>query len=132
MKRVELHDANGKFAKGNKGGPGRKLGVPNKINVQLKNAIVEAASMVGFDGEGTMGLHGYLARLALQEPAVFGRLLEKLLPLQLAGNVDHTVRKLETMADLAQALKERGLPPPSKLIDVTPVKRLGEPADARR
>lgn len=126
MKRVELLDEKGKFKKGNPGG-GRKPGSPNKVTAQLKHAIVEAAAMVGFDGEGMQGLHGYLARLAIKEPQVFGRLLEKLLPLQLTGSFQHTDRKYETMEDLALALKERGLPPPSRLIDVTPIKRVAEP-----
>lgn len=120
MKRVALHhDENRRFKKGNPGG-GRKLGVPNKVTTTLKEALLEAAAMVGADGEGLLALHGYLCRLALNEPKSFARLLEKLIPLQVTGSVEFTNRKYETMADLAAVLRERGLPPPHKLIDVTP------------
>lgn len=117
-------DERGKFAKGNASG-GRRLGKPNKITTMLKTAILESAAMVGFDGEGMHQLHGYLCRLAIHEPQVFGRLLEKTLPMQLAGKVEVTAthRKYETMEDLADALRERGLPPPHKLIDINPRSR---------
>lgn len=102
--------------------PGRKLGTPNKVSAQLKHAIVEAAAMVGVDGEGHLGLHGYLARLAMIEPQVFGRMLEKLLPMQINSTVRDSSQagKYETLAQLAEALRQRGLPPPAKLIDITP------------
>lgn len=119
----EFLDENYKFRKGNSAG-GRKLGKPNKITTLLKNAILEAAAMVGYDGEGMHQLHGYLCRLAINEPQVFGRLLEKTLPMQVQGKVELTTsRKYETMEDLAEALRERGLPPPNRLIDVTPRSR---------
>ena len=47
---------------------GRKAGVPNKIPPLLKDAILEAASLVGFDGMGKDGLVGYLQRLPCITP----------------------------------------------------------------
>jgi len=47
---------------------GRKAGVPNKIPPLLKDAILEAASLVGYDGMGKDGLVGYLKRMAVYYP----------------------------------------------------------------
>lgn len=123
MERVKIFEKNSKghFKKGNPGG-GRKLGVPNKVTGMLKTVTLEAAAMVGFNQEGELGLHGYLAFLAIEHPAIFGKLLEKCLPLQLTGSVSTTsTQRYETLADLTEALAARGLPPPRKLIDVTPM-----------
>lgn len=109
------------FVKG-QGGPGRRPGVQNKMTTQLKTAIITACEMVGRDKHGKDGVEGYLARLAINHPAVMGRLLEKLLPLQLMGAIEHTApRTYETLEDLSDELKARGLP--LKLIDVTPTRQ---------
>lgn len=123
MRRVLLKsdkdEKTGQFKKGNPGG-GRPFGSIPKVTVKLKTALVEAAALVGCDELGTGGLHGYLYKLAIDHPAVFARLLERVLPLTLTGEIEHTAKKYETMEELAEALKARGLPPPQKIIDVTP------------
>jgi hypothetical protein len=120
MERVKVRNGS-KWKKGMAKRGGRRLGTPNKVTAQLKHAIIEAAAMVGYNGEGEQGLHGYLARLALKEPAVFGRMLEKLLPMQLQGKLDGEVKHTyKTVEDLRRALKERGLPIPPKIVDLTP------------
>jgi len=93
-----------------------------KIGVKVKEAIVEAAAMVGCDGYGTGKLHGYLYALAIEKPEIFGRLLERVMPLSLSGKVDveHGPKQYETVEELAEALRARGLPMPNRLIDVTP------------
>jgi hypothetical protein len=67
---------------------GRKAGVPNKIPPLLKDAILEAASQVGFDGMGKDGLVGYLKRMALYHPESFIPLLGRLVLLQAGASVD--------------------------------------------
>jgi hypothetical protein len=64
-----------------KGGPvpgaGRKKGVPNKINADLKEMILGALSDVGG--------RDYLALRAKDTPAAFLTLIGKVLPMQIAG-----------------------------------------------
>jgi hypothetical protein len=102
------------FAKGN---PGKKPGTQNKITVKLKEAILEAAERSGSDGKGKDGTVGYLKWLSRAEPAVYGRMLEKLLPMQL--DVKDTTNKPLTPEEAVERLKERGLPVPQSLIDLT-------------
>lgn len=100
---------------------GRARGTPNKITTELKRAVLEAAAMVGRDGRGKGGLHGYLMRIAIQQPKVYCRLIEKLLPMQIKFTDDAAApERYETVEELRLALAERGLPPPSKIIDITP------------
>ena len=66
---------------------GRKAGVPNKIPTLLKDAVLVAASQLGFDGMGKDGLVGYLQRLALDHPESFASLLGRVLPLQARAGV---------------------------------------------
>lgn len=122
LKKRPDRDEAGRIKKGFRG-PGRTPGKPNKVTAQLRTAILEAAAMVGYDGEGKYELHGYLARLAENEPQVFGRLLERVLPMQIVGTVSHTT-KYETVEDVQRALRERGLPP--RLIDITPTRVAAE------
>lgn len=56
---------------------GRKPGVPNKMNGQIKDMILGALERAG--GEK------YLARQANENPAAFMTLVGKVLPLQLTG-----------------------------------------------
>ena len=58
-------------------GAGRKPGVPNKINGDIKGMILGALAGVG----GTQ----YLMRQAEQNPVAFMGLVGKVLPLQIAG-----------------------------------------------
>ncbi|CDP50695.1 Phage protein [Devosia sp. DBB001] len=70
---------------GNKAGPGRPKGSPNKTTAALKEAILLAAEQVGEDGKGKGELTGYLRFLAKGEPKAFAGLLGKVLPMQVTG-----------------------------------------------
>jgi hypothetical protein len=98
------------FAKGN---PGKPKGAKNKLGVRLKEAILEAAERSGRDGKGKDGAVGYLVWLSRAEPAVFGRMLEKVMPLQVDVR-DKTERTLSAM-EAVEKLEERGLPVPPSL-----------------
>jgi hypothetical protein len=66
---------------GKRPGSGRKKGVPNKFNADLKEAILQAATQAG----GALGLVGYLQSQASANPGPFIGLLGKVLPMQIAG-----------------------------------------------
>lgn len=101
---------------------GRPKGSKNKIAVELKVAIMEATAMVGRDGKGKDGLHGYLMRLAIQHPKVYARFLEKLIPMHIKIDDDNgNIERYETLEELQLALAARGLPTPANMIDVTPI-----------
>lgn len=95
---------------------GRKKGTPNKTTTLLKDAIIKAAEMLGQDGKGKNGTVGYLMWLGRHEPAVYGRMLEKILPMQL--EVKDTSKRLYTADEAKAALEERGLPVPQSLADL--------------
>lgn len=66
-----------------KGAPktgGRKKGVPNKINAQLKEMILGALN--------AKGGQAYLERQAEENPVAFMTLLGKVLPMTIAGDPD--------------------------------------------
>ena len=67
-------------------GKGRPKGSANKTTAALKEAILEAAKLVGQDGKGKEGLVGYLKRVATQDVKAFSALLGKVLPLQVTGD----------------------------------------------
>lgn len=107
-----------KLKKGERVG-GREKGQPNKITRLLKDAILMAGEASGSDGRGKDGLIGYLQWLSRREPAVYGRLLEKLLPYQLTGKDGGPVQmEYRTKADVIERLKEKGLPVPQSLMEV--------------
>ena len=87
-------------------GSGRKAGTPNKTTQDLKEAILESATMLGHlkeeavldkdgkptgrtklvhDSEG--GITGYLIWLGKNNPAAYARLLARVLPLQVNQRV---------------------------------------------
>lgn len=101
------------FAKGN---AGKKPGTKNKLGVKLKEAILQAAEMSGRNGRGKDGAVGYLVWLSRAEPAVFGRMLEKVMPLQVdfKDKTDRTMNAAEAVA----RLKERGIPVPPALLSL--------------
>ena len=96
-----------------KGNPGKPKGAKNKFGVKLKEAILEAAERSGRDGKGKDGAVGYLVWLSRAEPAVFGRMLEKVMPLQI--DVKDKTDNRYTPAEAIERLKERGLPVPQSL-----------------
>jgi len=82
-------DTQGRFAAGNPGGPGRPAGVPDKINRTIKDGILEAYERRG-------GVQ-WLLNLPDRE---FVRLLTKVLPKQVAADVD-----LRACGDLAATMR---------------------------
>jgi hypothetical protein len=100
-------------------GAGRRPGQTNKTTVLLKEAILMAAEAEGDNQRGRDGLVGYLRTLARREPAVYGRLLEKLLPYQLTGKDGSPMQMVHTTKDqLVERFKERGLPMPPSLMEM--------------
>lgn len=73
-------------------GPGRPKGVPNKLTITLREAILLAAEDVGSDGAGQGGLRGYLRRVAAEDVKAFASLLGRVLPLQVAGDSENPIR----------------------------------------
>jgi hypothetical protein len=65
------------FKKGQKAGPGRPKGLPNKVTAELKEMILQA-----LDGAGGVD---YLIRRAEDTPAPFLALIGKVLPLTVVG-----------------------------------------------
>ena len=71
-----------RFKVGHKKLGGRKKGVPNKFSGDLKQAVLEAAAQVGFDGHGCGGLLGYLSQPAAKQPKHFLKLASRILILE--------------------------------------------------
>jgi len=90
---------------------GRVKGTRNKTTLLLKEATVLAAEACGEDGRGKNGLIGFLTTLARQQPKAFGRLLEKILPMQPRGDLQ--TGGLLTAEQAAERLTERGSSVPS-------------------
>lgn len=80
-----------KFEKGHKLATGRPKGVENKTTQALKEAILRAAEVAGYDGNGKDGLIGYCTMVAKTDVKSFCTLLGKVLPLQLKGDDDGSV-----------------------------------------
>lgn len=60
---------------------GRQKGTPNKINSDLRQAILMATEAAGDAG----GMVGYLEQQARENPVPFMALLGKVLPMQVSG-----------------------------------------------
>ena len=103
---------------------GREKGQANKTTRILKDCILMAGEASGSDGKGKDGLVGYLTWLSRREPAVYGRLLERILPLQLTGKDGGPMQfEYRNKSDLVARFKERGLPVPPSLIEHDPDER---------
>ena len=95
--------------------PGRKKGTPNKTTQLLKDAILQAAANVGdqkhahrWAVEG--GLVGYLEWIARTYPEAFVQhLLQKVLPMQIAGPDGKTVNVKYTVQEAVVILQEKGI-----------------------
>jgi hypothetical protein len=93
-----------------KGGPGRPLGLQNKVTANLKEAIEQAFNILG-------GVN-WLVKLAEEEPAAFASLLVKVLPKQLELSVDLDFRdRLSQAIDKARIANLRAVKPQSIVVD---------------
>jgi hypothetical protein len=112
-------------------GSGRKAGTPNKTTQDLKEAILESASMLGHlkeeavldkdgkptgrtklvhDGEG--GMTGYLIWLGKNNPAAYAPLLARVLPLQVKQKVENPPKVVyATVEETRAALIARRIDP---------------------
>ena len=68
-------------------GPGRPKGVRNKAHVALKEAVLQAAEEVGWDGTGKGGLVGFLKRMIETDLKAFASLLGKLIPTNIVADI---------------------------------------------
>jgi hypothetical protein len=94
---------------------GRPRGVQNRVTVALKQAIILGAEDVGEDGKGKDGLQGYMRRLALQEPSVFGQLLRRIMPVEVRRDIDPN----STLGQVLEAVRARIAYEKAKAIDGT-------------
>jgi hypothetical protein len=117
-KATTARKADGKFARGapKPANAGRAKGKRNKTTVLLKEAILQAAELVGQDGRGKEGLTGYLKMLAIKERALFSRLLEKVLPMQLHMKDQTEPNRMLTPEEAVARLRERNVPVPPSLL----------------
>lgn len=117
-----LHEATPErvgFKKGHEKKGGREKGTKNKLTVLLKDAILQAAELEGSDRHGKGGLVGFLRMYSRKHPAVYGRLMEKLLPYQLTGKDGSPMQVVHmTKEQLLERMKERNLPLPPSLMDM--------------
>lgn len=89
------HMTGGKIA-----GSGRAKGVQAKLQIQVKEAITQAAELVGKDGEGENGLIGYMQMLAEKHPTTFASLLSRVMPYQHNVSGDFLVKLESDVAKL--------------------------------
>lgn len=97
------------FKKGRVKTGGRKPGVQNKTTRVLRDAILDAAAVVGENGKGRNGLLGYLVRLARKHPQSYVHLIAKVLPMQVTGEGGGPLRMITvnfSAADAAQAYQD--------------------------
>jgi hypothetical protein len=94
------------------GNAGRRPGTQNKFTRALKDAILEAGELAGGEGDDNNpgGMVGYLKTLAEDNPAVFGSLLGRVLPLQIAGDKDNPLR---TITEVRETIVDPGNSGPS-------------------
>jgi len=85
------------FRKGHKKVGGRKKGVPNKVPVELKSAILGALD--------ASGGQSYLEQVARDNPQVFCSLLGRVLPMTVQGDKDNP---LKTVLEITWAKPSNG------------------------
>jgi hypothetical protein len=122
----------GTFKKGHKKLGGRKKGTPNRFNMDLIQAIVQAAEQVGSDGKGNGGVDGYLQMLAGQKAGYFVGLLRQAVQKQVPATEPESEIVYATEQDYRQALLDRGvhptlLPPPPRDPNEKPPPHLNPP-----
>ena len=103
------------FVKGQKGGPGRKAGKPNKFTKLIKEAVLEAGENAGdmlrrAELCGSEGITGYFEWLSIEHPAVFGALIKMIYPAQATIKIEDARQPYKSLDELHGALMRRGLP----------------------
>jgi hypothetical protein len=80
---------NGTFQKGQPSPEGarRKRGVINKITRDIREGAIEGFARHGSDGRGRDGFSGFCYYLAKKHPKAAAKIVEKLLPLTVNGNL---------------------------------------------
>lgn len=86
----------------------------------VREAVIEAAEQIGFDGKGKDGLVGYLMRMAYKRPDNFDTMLMRMLPLSLPDGPNNQPQEYKTVEEVRRAIKERALPMPESLRQNTP------------
>lgn len=71
---------------GDRPGPGRPRGVPNRFTGELKAAILD-----GVNGSNERGISGFVCDLATDIPTSAAALLGRLIPINLGGGLDLTL-----------------------------------------
>lgn len=95
---------------------GRKLVMTRAV----REATIEAAERIGFDGNGKDGLVGYLMRMAYKRPDNFDTMLMRMLPLSLPEGPGGAPQEYKTVEEVRRAIRERALPMPESLRQNTP------------
>jgi len=118
------------FIKGGKKIAGRQKGTPNKLTFMIKEAMLEAIVRTG-NGRGKQGAVEFFMELARQkDKTLIVRLLERCLPYQVTGKDGGPVQMVyETVEDVKQRMKERGLPVPKTLTAMPIYQPLEEDSD---
>lgn len=99
-------------------GSGRKKGQQNHITKLLKEEIIAAAVELGdMDFGGRDQLRGYLMFLGRNHPKAYSSLLARVLPYQVNASVENTHKVYRTREEIEEAMRERGLPVPSRMFN---------------
>lgn len=107
---------------------GREKGTPNRTTTLLKVVAIGAIERLGYDGKGKDGALGWMMRQAKYNPEAYLKFLEKILPTQLNINDDRP-KVYETLEDIVEGFKKRGLPVPPNLMKTINPRRHGEEPD---
>jgi hypothetical protein len=84
----DASERSGSFKKGHKKVGGRQKGTPNLLSREYKDAVLEAAYRVGFDGSGQGGIIGYFMWIAAVYPMAYVIALIRLLELEYSYGAD--------------------------------------------
>ncbi len=90
---------------------GRRPGTPNRMTLELTDAVIKAAERVGSDLNGKDGLVGYLMRVGRKDSRAFGSLLRAVLPLRASVTIEED-RSTWTLDDYTAHFESRGIPMP--------------------
>jgi hypothetical protein len=106
---------NGRFEKGHRKVGGRRKGTPNVFSRDLKQAIVNALTKIGRDGNGTDGLQGFIERAARKDVKHGVLLAARLLPLSVhSENREEVVYR--TVSEIRAAFRAEGIEPTRELL----------------